>query len=422
MRTDVGGRLGYRWNEDRMVYVLGQGTVSLTGDRDRNDRIGIGGSTRLTEKVSLLAEISEGTSGLGGLASLDYQPTADDHYYLGYRLDPDRNDQADFPTDGALGDDLGSIIAGTRRRYGTHTTVFGENRVGIFGEQQRLTQAYGVTYTPDARWTVGAGIESGMVFDETESSTAYSFDRTAVSGSLGYRIDDSAAARLKAEFRQDNGDDASDDVTTYLLSAGFNLMMSDDWRFIASGDAVFADASETTRAGDYVEASAGFAYRPVASDRLNALVKYTFLYDLPGTDQVTVNGTDDGPQQLSHIFSGDVSYDVIPMLTLGAKYGFRISSARDRDETEDWEDANAQLGVIRADFHVVQNWDALVETRVLLTDGGASTDYGLLTAVYRHVGENLKVGIGYNFGRFSDDLRDQTLDDSGVFFNLIGKL
>jgi hypothetical protein len=31
------------------------------------------------------------------------------------------------------------------------------------------------------------------------------------------------------------------------------------------------------------------------------------------------------------------------------------------------------------------------------------------------------VGVGYNFGRFSDDLRDLTLDDEGVFFNAVGK-
>lgn len=421
-RTDAGGRVAYRWNEDRMVYVLGQATLGVTGGRDRNDRIGIGGSTRLTEKISLLGEISEGTSGLGGLATLDYQPTADDHYYLGYRLDPDRNDYADFPSRDAVGDDLGSIVAGTKRRFSEYTTAYGENRIGIFGEQQTVTQAYGVTYTPDAHWTLGGGIESGMVFDATESSTAYSLERTAVSGSVGYRIDDNAAGRLKGEFRQDSPDDGGENVTTYLVSAGVSMMMSDDWRFITNGDAVFADSSETTRAGEYVEVSAGFAYRAADNDRLNALVKYTFLYDLPGADQVTINGIDDGTQQISHIFSGDVSYDLIPMLTLGAKYGFRISSVRDDDGAGEWEDANAHLGILRADFHLVQNWDALLEARVLLTDGGANFEGGLLAAIYRHFGDSLKIGLGYNFSRLSDDLRYHSLDSSGIFFNVVGKI
>jgi hypothetical protein len=41
--------------------------------------------------------------------------------------------------------------------------------------------------------------------------------------------------------------------------------------------------------------------------------------------------------------------------------------------------------------------------------------------VYRHVGNNFKVGVGYNFGRFSDDLRDLKMDDRGVFLNMVGK-
>ena len=49
------------------------------------------------------------------------------------------------------------------------------------------------------------------------------------------------------------------------------------------------------------------------------------------------------------------------------------------------------------------------------------TNYGVLAGVYRHIGDNLKIGVGYNFGKFSDDLTDLTLDDEGVFVNVIGK-
>jgi len=42
-------------------------------------------------------------------------------------------------------------------------------------------------------------------------------------------------------------------------------------------------------------------------------------------------------------------------------------------------------------------------------------------ATYRQFGDNLKLGVGWNFGRFSDDLRDLTQDDHGIFMNVIGK-
>lgn len=48
-------------------------------------------------------------------------------------------------------------------------------------------------------------------------------------------------------------------------------------------------------------------------------------------------------------------------------------------------------------------------------------DIGALAALYRNMGNNLRLGIGYNFGRFSDDLSDLTYDDQGVFLNMIAK-
>ena len=47
---------------------------------------------------------------------------------------------------------------------------------------------------------------------------------------------------------------------------------------------------------------------------------------------------------------------------------------------------------------------------------------GALFTLYRYLGDHLKVGVGYNFTDFSDDLTDLSYDHQGVFFNLIGRL
>ena len=41
---------------------------------------------------------------------------------------------------------------------------------------------------------------------------------------------------------------------------------------------------------------------------------------------------------------------------------------------------------------------------------------GALAAIYRHIGNNMKVGAGYNFTDFSDDLTDPRYNHKGVFF------
>ena len=50
-----------------------------------------------------------------------------------------------------------------------------------------------------------------------------------------------------------------------------------------------------------------------------------------------------------------------------------------------------------------------------------SIRYGALAAVYRHMGDNLKVGGGYNFGSFDDDLTNVSFDKHGLFLNAVAK-
>jgi len=46
---------------------------------------------------------------------------------------------------------------------------------------------------------------------------------------------------------------------------------------------------------------------------------------------------------------------------------------------------------------------------------------GALVGLYRHLGKHIKLGVGYNFSDFSDDLTQMDYDHQGFFVNLIGK-
>lgn len=430
-RLDAGVRLEYEPNDDWKAYVFGQGTLGRSGDIRRNDRAGVGGESKLTDKVGVTGEISYGTGGVDALAAVTYDPTADDHYYVGYRLDPDRAVDLDRSYD-LVGTDRGAIVGGTRRKLGETASAYAENSYDMFGKRQSLTQTYGVVYTPDALWTVDTGLEVGMVRDRTIDPTTNKersdFERKAASLSVGYNDEEAGiTARVRGEARFDDSEDGSRDARSYLFATGLSWKTSQDWRLIANVDAVLSDSSAGAfHDGDYVEASFGYAYRPVDNDKLNALFKYTWLYDLPGVDQVGVNGDLFSPKQRSHILSADLIYDLFPWLSVGGKYGFRIGDVQQRvtDGSEtfsDWQRSSAHLAILRADLHIVKEWDLLLEGRMLYMPSAETTDYGLLAAVYRHVGDNFKVGVGYNFGVFSDDLRDLTLDDKGAFLNVVGK-
>ena len=423
-RTDVGAKLTYRYDEDRQAYVFGQGTVAKTGNRKTNNRVGVGFETKLAEKVDLSGEGSFGDGGIGARALLNYKPTADDRYYFGYSLNPAQDDSGDL-TRIVSDDTTGKFVAGAHHAYNEQLSVFVEENTNPFGPRRSLAQTYGVKYTPAPEWTVGGGVEIGTIWDDTINTTTNlknsDFDRKAFSGSVGYHTESGFDGHVKAEARFENSQDHTRDLNSYLLSSGFGFKTSDDWRMIGNLNAVISEATTTTRNGTYIEGGVGFAYRPIDNDRLNALFKYTYVYDLPGADQVSVGGTTNGPSQMSHILSADASYDLNEVFTVGAKYGFRLGSTRDRAAGSAWQDSTAHLGVLRLDMHVVKNWDALVEGRVLWSPSSQSTDFGALAAIYRHFGDNFKMGIGYNFGHFSDDLSHIVTDDQGIFINAIGK-
>jgi len=66
-------------------------------------------------------------------------------------------------------------------------------------------------------------------------------------------------------------------------------------------------------------------------------------------------------------------------------------------------------------------WDAMAQYHWINSEESQDTQHGAMVSVDRHIGKNLKVGIGYNFTNFDDDLRNSDDNAKGWFINLVGK-
>ncbi len=64
----------------------------------------------------------------------------------------------------------------------------------------------------------------------------------------------------------------------------------------------------------------------------------------------------------------------------------------------------------------------MVEYRRLRVREDDSVKDGYLVGIDRHVGDHMKIGVGYNFADFSDDLRILDYDQRGWFLNIVGKI
>jgi hypothetical protein len=173
---------------------------------------------------------------------------------------------------------------------------------------------------------------------------------------------------------------------------------------------------------NYYEISLAAAYRPVWSDKLNLLAKITYLDDLPSPAQVTAYNLPIDYAQRSKIGALDATYQLTPRLAVGGKVAVRIGELRmSRDDSQPWFDSKAVFWAVRADYEIIRRWDLLAELRMLSVTTAQDSELGALLAVYRHLGQNLKVGAGYNFTDYSDNLADLSHRNHGFFFNVVGK-
>lgn len=414
-RTDLVLRATYDTKARWSAYGFAQGTVQASGNQEDNGRIGAGGAWRVTDHFKTTAEASSGDLGMGAKVGTEYLVSDRTNVYLNYALENERSDNGERAQRGNLG-------SGFRTHWSDTTSVYLEEKYTHGDVPTGLTHATGLDYAPNDRWNYGASFDVGSLRD---NRTGAELERQAIAFKVGY-----ATALVKAasslEVRLDDQqliDRSHAERTTWLTRNSLKYQFSPDWRLIGK-----LNYSESTSSrgefydGRFIEAVGGYGYRPVLNDRLNLLFKYTYFYNLPASDQVTINNTAAEYIQKSHILATDAIYDLTPRWSIGGKVAYRLGQVSQDRVNPQFFDSRAQLVILRADWHVIRHWDAVLEARQLdLPDAGDRKE-GVLAALYRHLNDNVKLGAGYNFTTFSDDLTDLSYDSQGVFINLVGKL
>jgi flagellar motor protein MotB len=413
-RTDAVARLQYDSHARWSTYGFVQETIQKSGNREDNGRIGAGGSLRLTDRFNIVGEVSDGDLGTGGKLGTEYLYSDRTTLYSNYTLENER-------TDNGLRARKGNMATGFRTRYSNSGSVYFEERYTNGDVPTGLMHSAGVKLALFDRLNFGANLDLGTLKDPY---TAAKLERTALGVSAGYGFDKLKIASA-LEYRIDNieqPDTSFSKRTSWLLKNSLKYQLSEDWRLIGKFNYAESESSMgDSYNGDYTEAVLGYAYRPVYDDRLNALVKYTYFYNVPATDQVTGTNTVSNFVQRSHIVSMDAMYDLTSRWTVGGKYGFRYGQVAQDRENPEFFDSRAHLFVLRADLHFIYRWDALFEARMLDLPDAQDRRSGVLVGIYRHLGNHIKVGVGYNFSDFSDDLTQLDYKHQGLFINLIGK-
>ncbi len=415
-RTDVVAKALYDSKARWSGYGFAQESVQTSGNREDNGRIGVGGGYRVTDRFKLNGEVSEGDLGAAGRLGTEYLYSDRTTLYLNYALENERSDNG-------LRARKGNMASGFRTRYSDSASVYLEERYTHGDVPTGLMHSTGVELAPADRLNFGANLDFGTLQDNLTGaeikrtaagvSAGYGFEKLKIASALEYRVDDS-----------EQPDTSTIKRTTWLLKNSLKYQLSPDWRLIGKFNYAQSDSSQGQfYDGSYTEAVMGYAYRPVNNDRLNALLKYTYFYNVPAAEQISGTSTAAGVIQRSHIGVGGchVRSDV----TLDRGRQVRLSAGAGEPgpgQSRVLRQPGLTCMCVRADWHFVHRWDALIEGRLLDLPDAQDSRSGVLVGIYRHLGNHIKVGVGYNFSKFSDDLTDLDYRHQGLFINIVGKM
>jgi hypothetical protein len=192
-RTDAVVQVGYDSQRRWSAYGFVQDTVSVDGNREENGRIGTGGAYRISERLKVDAEVSDGDLGAGGKVGTNYLHDDRTTLYLNYALENERTDNGLLATRGSEG----NTVAGVKTRLSDSTSVYLEERYRNSAYTSGLTHAMGVSLAPTERLNLAASTDNGTLRDaltgaETERRAGgfrvgYGFNALQLSSGVEYR-------------------------------------------------------------------------------------------------------------------------------------------------------------------------------------------------------------------------------------------
>ena len=406
----IGGvRADYIWDSDNSVYIKGQKTLGHSDSFDQNDSVTLGGETRLYDDLSLGAKVSTGSRGDAREATASYDVSQDYTTYVTY-VDDDY-------------DQTNNVIVGQRADLTSSVDFYQENQFVDENNGKGRIDAFGFGYDYNDDLEFGIGYQQGEIEKPGDTGGVEVTERRASTFTASIDLDD-ISYKHKLEYRVDKGNaqvDASRRrIDQFVTTNRYTQRLTEEVTLFGKynySKSVSKKTDETLET--FVEATAGIAYRPIFNDKLNLLSRVTYLKDQDALDR-EVSYTNEH----SHIVEAEGIYSVNAKVDVGAKVAHKNKKqAYERAEGSYYTvKSNINLVGVSASYRVMKDWDVSGEYHWKTDTLNHELEQGALISFNKHLGDNVKVGVGYNFSGFDNNLaNDDDYDAKGVFVNLVGK-
>ncbi|MEN1972681.1 hypothetical protein WCE34_10180 [Luteimonas sp. MJ204] len=409
-QSTVAGTLGavkysHRFGTALDLYGIGQVTLDDDGGQyEDNNALSLGGRYNFANLSTVGAEATTGDRGEGASVEAEYKVSPLQSFYGSYTYSTDRSDYDPLFNPAARN----GWTLGQRWRISNQANMFNESQFLKTRGESGLAHTYGMDFYPVVGWNVGFMLTDG----ELTNGEGGNIDRRAVSvfgGHTSQRTD----WQSKLEWREDTGvEQRTQWVSTNRLSHRIN----ESWRIAARLNYADTDDAINPAAGaKFIEGNFGFAYRPWNESRWGLFGRYSYLYDLATLGQL--GGAD--YDQRTQVLSLEGVYRLGHRWEAAAKLARREGEVRYGRGTGDWFDSATTFAAGQLRYELTYKWHGLVEYRWLDVDDGGTRN-GWMAGVDRDIGQNFRIGAGYNFTDFSDDLTDFDYDHKGWYINFVG--
>ena len=308
--------------------------------------------------------------------------------------------------DGAKG--TATTVLGTRSPLGPSSKAYAEYQWEEAPGGGRLVSLVGL----QRQWAPQKGLRLLLSGETADTSAATAGGRrTAVNFGVSFARPDliTVTSQNTVRFDRQTGDQRQVVSTTqadYKVNSDLSALAR--YRFSKTEDRVNGATD-----AEFNERTIGLAYRPIAHERFNGLFRYTHLLDM------RPSGGSGSESKSWDVVSVDTAYRFFSRFEWLAKLA--LTSSKQRSDLIDTPAGKMRLAIQRLNVNVWKAIDLGVEYRILQSLRTDDRRQGWLLETSWRVHDNVRLGLGYNFTDFSDDLvRQNDYKVTGWFLRLQG--
>ena len=290
-------------------------------------------------------------------------------------------------------------VAGFETEYMKDGQSFNEYRIRDSINGQDAEAATGLRNL----FNVANGVKLSTTFERVTPVTTAAQANQATAGTIGLDItrDPNTKYSARVEVRDTETQD------TIMNSLGYAKKINKEWTFL--GRSIYMITLDKNDTGEHEQArfQAGFAYRPVNSDKWNGLVKYEYIIN---NDTTTATSPDHSDVQM---FVGDINYQPTAKLEISGHYALKYV----RETVTGSSEASGFAHLIggRMAYDINKRFDVGFGAYTLANADFSQDQYAIGPQVGILFKKNIRVVLGYNVTGFHDRDLGEGYTNPGFF-------